>query len=200
MLQAISMNSPVLKQKKPSLRYIDDFMNLKCAPDLLLMKVFPNAKEITESMAMYWNAVKYICDPLNIRRDDSNVFIYVVGDGKHPRTGATFAFRSAWNVISIDPGMDGKWISHDIARLKCYRFRIESLSFDHADNQTAIIVLPHSHATLYNTLSSITGRNRHLITMPCCVEHDISGVEPDLIFNDPKVFSKKNTFKIWRNI
>ncbi|HUS51341.1 MAG TPA: hypothetical protein VMZ91_14325, partial [Candidatus Paceibacterota bacterium] len=51
-------NSEVILQiKKPSLRYLNEFTRLKCGSDLLRSKVFPNAKEITESMGAY-NALR----------------------------------------------------------------------------------------------------------------------------------------------
>lgn len=37
-------------------RYINEFIRLRGAPDLLALGVFPNAKEITETMAA-WSAV-----------------------------------------------------------------------------------------------------------------------------------------------
>lgn len=35
------------------LHYIDDFLGLDCASRLLDLKLFPNSKEITESMACW---------------------------------------------------------------------------------------------------------------------------------------------------
>jgi hypothetical protein len=186
---------------KPNTRYINDFLHLKCAPDLILAKVFPNAKEITESLSMYWGVVNHISVPYGIRRDDPKVTVYVVGDGKHPRTGMMFAYRSAWNVISIDPSMDSKWpIQREVNRLTCYKFNVESLLFLHGKGEQVIVVLPHSHATIPAVLSSISAPNLHIISMPCCVKHDLSWMEPTVEYIDEGVWSPRNTIKVWNDV
>ncbi len=38
-------NSFGITINKPSLRYLNEFVRLKCGPDLLLSRFFPNAKE-----------------------------------------------------------------------------------------------------------------------------------------------------------
>ena len=87
--------------RKPSLRYLDEFIKLKCSPDLLKSNLFPNAKEITESMGVY-NAVRR-----NLQKEYSlaspDICCLVIGDGHVPRTASLFAMRTRWTVFSIDP-------------------------------------------------------------------------------------------------
>ncbi len=94
-------NSISLSVPKPSLRYLDEFTNLKCAPDLLSQHLFPNAKEITESMGAF-NAYRKCliskCPP-----DNPFTMVVAVGDGVSPRTGAVFAIRTQFTCISVDP-------------------------------------------------------------------------------------------------
>lgn len=35
-------------------RYLDEFVRFSRSPELLSLKLFPNAKEITESFGAYW--------------------------------------------------------------------------------------------------------------------------------------------------
>ncbi|KAG2393644.1 hypothetical protein C9374_007175 [Naegleria lovaniensis] len=77
---------------------------------LLSLKLFPNAKEISESFSAYYNIRDYLI--FSNRQDllsNNNVICYVVADGNVPRTGATFACSTNWHVFSIDPRMKKKW-------------------------------------------------------------------------------------------
>ena len=40
-------------KQQTNLRYIDEFLRLSSAPMMLELKLFPNSKEISESMAMW---------------------------------------------------------------------------------------------------------------------------------------------------
>jgi len=86
-------------------RHIDDFIKLKCSPELI--HSFPNAKEITESMAVL-NSITKIkgLDYDLFKRED--VLCIIPGDGVFPRTGCLTALRTNWQVISIDPLMKVK--------------------------------------------------------------------------------------------
>ena len=175
-------------------RYINEFVQLKCAPDLLNWKLFPNAKEITESMGIF-HAVKRTIDvPLS----DNTVNLVCVGDGHTPRTAGLFAVMTNWNCYSIDPLMRDKWVTNGkIKRLTVIKDRIENtpLEFD----SLTIIVLPHSHASLKEVLKNIQAPVRHLVVMACCVPQDIPNV-PYIGYWDTQIWSEKNTIKIYLNI
>src|SRR6188474_1758259 len=70
--------------RRPTTRYLDQFLALRCAPDLIASGVFPNAKEITESMA----AVRALWRNARVDRHDPRVAAICVGDGVTPRTAA----------------------------------------------------------------------------------------------------------------
>ena len=68
-----------------SMKYIDNYMNTMCCTDLAELKIFPNAKEITESMAAYHVARNKI---RMFDLNDPEVVMFSVGDGRTPRTAA----------------------------------------------------------------------------------------------------------------
>lgn len=84
-------------------RYVDEFLGLRCAPELLEMRLFPNGKEITESMSAYSAARKYVSCLPGFALNDPNVSVICVGDGHQPRTATLFAMRTAWSTYSVDP-------------------------------------------------------------------------------------------------
>ena len=87
-------------------RYIDELVRLDCAPLLLELKIFPDAKEITEAMAMY-AAFRRFVQP-NVPKDKANGrnCIVCVGDGSTPRCASVFALRCKdWEAIAVDPQM-----------------------------------------------------------------------------------------------
>lgn len=85
-----------------NLRHVNKFLSWDCAATLLDMGLFPNAQEVTESMACL-HAVDL---HLKLRFSEPDILCVVVGDGVVPRTGALFAMRTKWNqIISVDPAM-----------------------------------------------------------------------------------------------
>jgi len=181
------------QSEKRHSRYLDIFIGCKCAPDLLEHRLFPNTKEITESFAMYDASGKL---PEGYEWNRKNVTCVVVGDGTKPRTGAMFAYRTAWNVVSIDPNMSNTYYG-DINRFKTYKNRIEDLKLEF--NENTVIVLPHSHAKIQDCLDSIKAPKRSIITMDCCVKNNLD-TKPDVVYNDLDVWSPMNEIKIWRDV
>eukprot|EP00966_Prymnesium_polylepis_P001815 41589-Prymnesium_polylepis.1 len=86
------------------LSLVDDFLRWEAGQALLAMGLFPNAKEISESMACMQAIVEHI-DAAAVR--DPSVLALVLGDGRTPRTGALLARRTRWRCISIDPALRG---------------------------------------------------------------------------------------------
>lgn len=177
-------------------KHINEFIRLKCASDLLALNLFPNAKEITESMAGF-DAVRRIVIPnTNLKLGvGGGVTVFVVGDGSVPRTGGMFAFRSAWDVVSIDPAL--RRIDYKISRLTCYDKKIEDIGF--VGDGTAIIVLVHSHATISSCLENIQYPLRHLVTIPCCVPHSLPN-KKYIGYTDSNIWSEKNEVRVWLNV
>ena len=76
---------------RPTFRHAEEFWRLRCAPDLLLSGLFPNMKEITESMAAFAAAHRW-APKLGLSLSDPGVAVAVVGDGSTPRTAALAAY------------------------------------------------------------------------------------------------------------
>merc|ERR1719242_515792 len=119
-------------------RYIDEFLSLKCAEDLIAHKIYPNGKEITESFSVlhalrtYLNASsKDLSSDWDYHFENSKVTAVVIGDGATPRIASLLCFITKWNAVySVDPMLKIKnnksW--NRIRHLQCKRSKIEDLS------------------------------------------------------------------------
>ncbi|CAI5746753.1 unnamed protein product [Peronospora destructor] len=194
-----------------SLRYLNEFVGkLHCASALLDHGLFPDAKEITESMAMF-NAVRRYIEPLGRNKGTSQQKngkhdgIVVVGDGNTPRTAAMFAFRMrGWTSYSVDPAMeDGTserskgWA--DVSNLVVMRNKIEDVRI--ALRRT-IVVLVHAHVTLEQALSAVQAEQIcGVVTLPCCnwygQQESLFGRGPDLVYDDFSVLSDHREIRLW---
>lgn len=174
-------------------QYINNFVQCKCAPDLLLANLFPNVKEITESWAMF-EATNHL--PVGYEWNNPDVTVVVVGDGHKPRTAAMFAHRTTWNAISIDPALVPH--KYDFKRFTMYRDKVENIEIERSG--PLLIVMPHSHARISDCLKNIYSPMRSIITMDCCVPNPIEGVLPDHEYEDVNVWSPHNTIKVWNKI
>ncbi len=182
--------------KKFHSAYLNSFVTSNCAPDLLINKLFPNAKEVTETWAMF-EATRHL-DP-GYEWNNPNVVCYVVGDGVVPRTAAMFAFRTKWTCCSVDPALRPR--KYDIQRLLLHRSKIEDVELGPVSHCKTLIVLPHSHAKIKDCLNRIVSPNgRAVISMDCCVNQVIPGHAPDVEYEDDNVWSKKNIIRVWRNV
>lgn len=174
---------------KPLFRYIDELVSCSCFPDLLERKLFPNAKELTESMAAY-RVVRTIYRGFDLI--DKEVMVVVVGDGSTPRTAALFAFRSAWDCYSVDPHLD-KDKAWRTERLTICPKKIEELSFK---AEKMVVVAVHSHANLKIADEHCHADQKLIIAIPCCVPQELDR-PPDKEYVDMGIWSPKNTVKIW---
>lgn len=178
----------------PLFRYINELVGCSCFPDLLALKIFPNAKELTESAAAY-NAVRHRLKQYDLK--DPTVSVVCVGDGCTPRTASMFAFRSAWTCYSIDPNMnDGKWEA-SVKRLHIVKSKIEDW---HGEFDKVIVVAVHSHATLENAALNVTGKQRSFVAIPCCVKQTLWSIAPDVEYVDKGIWSPENKVKVWRSV
>ena len=178
------------------LRYIGEFVTLKCAPDMLALKLFPNAKEISESFGAY-EAVRRHLQELDLK--DPDVTVIAVGDGATPRTAATFALRSAWICHSIDPNLKGgalRW--GQIQRLTLWPERVENVRPIKA-KKVAVVVAVHSHADLRKAILVADAPRIVVIAMPCCVPQRLS-IFPDKFYEDKGIISPKRQILIWKDV
>jgi hypothetical protein len=194
---------------KMSLKYMDELLSLKCAPELL--SLFPNAKEVTESFGAY-NAVRANLWKRGLSPADSDVLVLVVGDGHTPRTGATFAYRTRWTVASIDPeakehAPGGPTKQYGIERLTCWRGKVEDYHISKAFVEwysplarwkAVLVVAVHSHASLFDSvkLSFFVAAPLFVVSMPCCVPDDLP-TPPNHVYRDLRVASPQNEVHLW---
>jgi hypothetical protein len=186
---------PVVTVRSPSSRYLDELVRLKSGPDMLARGFFPNAKEVSESFGAYNAARKHLRDiaPLG----DPDITVAIVGDGNSPRTAATFAYRTAWRCLSIDPRMRDHWAgnNHGIARLQCVKARVEECA---SQAGKLVVVAVHSHADLTVACSALAGPDLlAVIAIPCCVKQEV-GREPDIEYQDWGIWSPHRTVRIWK--
>lgn len=178
---------------KPFTKYIEDLIHCSCFPDLLEAKVYPNAKEMTESMAAYHVAIRKLRE---FDLSDSTVHMYAVGDGRTPRTATLFAFRTGWNCVSIDPDLNMDHVQRwsKIKRLTLLKNKIEDLP--ELYSRKAFVACVHSHAKLNEVCRKITADHRIVVAIPCCVPQRRER-EPDLQYEDRAIWSPCNTVKVW---
>jgi hypothetical protein len=176
--------------------HLHRFFKLNTASLLMGQRVFPNLKEITESMGAFVAIHNHIT-PI-VDRNDKNVDVFCVGDGHSPRTAALIASLTKWNCHSIDPQMrNKKW---DFKRLTTYRTKIQDVTFTGKEDKTALIVCVHSHASLKDSVKSISGYgNTYLINIPCCVKPDLEQ-QPFVSYLDYGIHSEKREVSIYKTL
>jgi len=155
---------------------------------MLALKLFPNAKELTESVAAY-NAVR---KTRLFQLNDPSVTLISVGDGCTPRTAAMFAFRSAWRCWSVDPRLRSDWSA--VQRLHVKPQRVEDCEPMHTDK--LVIVAVHSHAPLDVACQKFTAEQRVVIAIPCCVPQERER-PPDFEYVDKGIWSPQNKVMVW---
>src|SRR3990167_117347 len=177
----------------PSARYFDELCSLSCAGDLV--RFFPNAKELTESFACF-NSVRKM---LGCASFGTELTCLVPGDGTAPRTGALFALRTRWNVLSVDPIMRGSWVAgaHNIRRLRALSLKVEELEPVVAGH--VVVVSCHSHASLKGVMQRVNAERVDVISLPCCVPDGIG--KPTRTWLDKGCWSPENrinAYMDWR--
>ena len=205
------------------LEYLDQFLQLKCAPDLLAMGLFPNSKEITESFAC-WTAVRQHILPRlapSTSKTDRQNAIIVVGDGMTPRTGALCAFlsKSQWQCFSIDPILaydsyaDMKFIPRrclttaehceewkTVQCLRMARAKIQTVSIE---CRRAIIIMMHAHVSIDDAVAAVDASEGivGLVTCPCCkwapFQQEFFGQTAHHQYTDLRLLSAKNQMNVW---
>jgi len=182
----------------PSIRYLNEFCGLKCAPDLLALKLFPNAKEISESFAAYNAVRKHLAkQKKGVALNESGITVVAVGDGCTPRTAATFAFRSAWNCISVDPALKESKKYNKISRLHLIPKLIEDVKIENDGH--VIIVAVHSHAPLEAALAAVSAKRVSVVAIPCCKKQSLH-VKPDHVYLDWGIWSPERMVMVWENV
>jgi len=189
-----------------SLRYLNEFFALKCAPDIFYM--FPNPKEVTESFGAF-NAVKKHLKDFDPK--DPRVGLIAVGDGATPRTASTFAFRTQWDCLSIDPLLRTADCNTNFNRISYLPCKIEHSPSDvskwicRSGCSKLIIACVHSHANLENVLRIVKSSGDvveriAIVAIQCCVPQVLKNKEPDLEYRDWSILSPENLVKVWKSV
>ncbi|UJR17117.1 hypothetical protein I4U23_004013 [Adineta vaga] len=208
------------------LDYLDEFLRLRCAPDLISMGLFPNAKEITESFAVWAAIRRHILPQLPSSSSPSSTTdrrnaIIVVGDGMTPRTAGLCAYltKGLWQCFSIDPILQydtytdmtflnrrslttkdncNEWKTTEGLRMA--RAKIQAISIQ---CRQAIVVLMHAHVTLEDAIEAIDASEGivGIVTCPCCkwapFQQEWLGQTPHQQYMDLSLLSTKNQMNIW---
>jgi hypothetical protein len=170
-------------------KYVNALLRSKAGARLVAARMFPNAKEITESYAAR-NALRFFVD--DFPPDDPAVVLVSVGDGTTPRTAATFATTTRWQCHAIDPRLRA---SHrPLDRLTVHPCGIETVGFT---SSKAVLVMVHAHVGANTALHSVSARDVLVIALPCCVAPGLAE-EPAVRYRDADVGSPQNEVLVWR--
>lgn len=190
--------------KNYAIKYINQYFRLDCSADMQGLRLFPNVKEIQESFGTFNQVTDYVMqvDP-NIKLDNPNINVYVIGDGSTPRTAATFNFLSKWKTFSIDPlvRMDTDWSV--IRNLTVLKGTGEEMIEDIVEQKDYIfLVFPHSHIPELNSIYKyFINQKVWIINLPCCKPNQGNSL-PIKQFTgivDTYINSPKNIFNIYNN-
>ena len=160
--------------------YIDHLFSLKCFPDIVNLKVFTTAKDVSESMAAIHAASRHGIqllikstdnkgdDDYNKNSSNDDVLCLCIGDGSTPRTAVLAAFLKGWNCISIDPNLALEWHGPhpSVRNLTGYVGTIESFVQDLQQQQHE----REGNNNNNNSNPQRMGRPRHLILL-CVHSH-----------------------------
>ena len=210
-------------------RYVNEMLRLGCAPELMRLRLFPDAKELTETFAVH-QAVRSRLGA-SYPKTDEGVTLVAVGDGNTPRTAALFAFLTRWHCVSIDPeivpwrewrarklvagpsssavedededdGDDGNW--GGIRRLSAFRRKMQEVT---VDCDRAVLVLVHAHVSLADCLAGVRTRTGECaaVIMPCCnwyasMRHPDGKTPPTANYDDPAVVSPHREVRVFETL
>jgi len=173
----------------------------------LYFKMFPNVKELSESVGMLHHITSHLPDPRTI---------VVVADGTTPRTGWLCAhmFPTA-HVISVDPLMKKCYVDHSpLKNLEAHDCKIEEFITNSMRFEAPLcVVAPHNHVPLTDFVfalhAKIDSQEKDLlvVAMPCCTPQTLSQEEqtklkleslPEIV--DFGIHSPKNHIFFWKTI
>ena len=100
-LAAVGTNVKSIAAQLPHLRYVNEFLRWGCVLDLMEMKLFPNAKEISESVAMYRCVRKHVTPDVRVLHQ-GGCDEMSSEDGLPPRRDA---------IIVVGDGVSRKWFT-----------------------------------------------------------------------------------------
>jgi hypothetical protein len=213
MCEPLDMRSTLLDlaEQYRDLSYLDEFVRLSYAPKLLSLGLFPDAKEITESMGIF-NAVRRNCPFIF----EDNDLVISVGDGSTPRTASLFSELTNMQVLSIDPALKDISKYQNALNLSCISDTIENAYIeqyiDLYNSKRVIIVAVHSHnyvrkpekgakvsSILDVTISKLGKRIKEVFVaaLPCCHPLYVTGNNFIKEYKDYSIHSEHNLIRLW---
>lgn len=194
--------------------YLDKLFALDCFPELVARRVFPSAKDVTESYAAI-NAIQRHSTLDAAVLASRRVMCIAVGDGCSPRTAALASYLTGWDCVSVDPNMHGRWLggvgTEGIERLQCHALTWDA--YAHSLVRSAptavdalVLLCVHSHHRFGAGEASVAEVRRALgnpptamASIPCCHTYShVHDVGPaDLSYEDWGIFSAKRVVNVW---
>lgn len=185
--------------------------------------MFPNCKEISESVAAYRAVAEYLVDhPGPDLQVAGNAVAICVADGSSPRTAALFSLLTPQEAHSVDPAIHPRFHSEEnlvpFGRLKCHPCTAEEFCVQLGKSAPSqrlpplvIIAAVHSHVMLEDYVPHIRmhfSRSRVvLVAIPCCVDQRLilpssrhlghASLSPVVQFNDMAIHSNDRVVRIW---
>ncbi len=192
--------------------YLDQLFSMNCFPDIVSLKAFTSAKDVSESMAALQAASEH---GTLVKTKGSKVKCLCIGDGSTPRTAVLACFLQKWECVSIDPALKEDWKGSQPKNIRGligfggtleeYLLTQRDVEFD-ATYESLVLLCVHSHARLTGTASveNIMARYNNipttLVALPCCPKFRSSkdvGRSPDVQYEDDCVFSMKRKVEVW---
>lgn len=197
------------------LRHVDEFLMSGAAPQLLSLGIFPDTKEISESMAAFV-AVRHHMPGLWDLQDPS-ILCACIADGHTPRTGAIMHALTGWQVLSCDPAMRpeiAKEMNFRLPHLNALRGVAAELP--EYDVERLVVVAVHAHNfverpppgaiaqglmprpnILAEALTRLRGKEVLIVALPCCHRLWLPDHEHVEEYKDPGIWSADNRIKVW---
>lgn len=182
----------------PTTRYFDQFLGLRCREELTMNRLFPDAKELTESFA----AANAAITSSGLEPDAADVTAIVIGDGSTPRTAATLALRTKWNCISVDPALRADLVQawlRPIARVAIRPIKVQSLA--ESIDGPCIVVAVHAHVRLARAMEAVRRCGADVVAavaIPCCgYAHDAPGLSLLADYSDWGIWSPERRVLVW---
>lgn len=183
--------------------YMDRLFRHNCFATLVQLKLFPSAKDCSESMGALQGIGAFGDHVLDRAGSESTVsiranaqrgvLVLAIGDGTTPRTAALACYLTNWHAVSIDPLLESKWVGSSpqgVRRLTGvqgtlddYVHSLPNLTTRTDDGETLVklvLLCVHSHARFIGDshISAIRAKYGHvattLVAIPCC-----AGFHPD---------------------
>lgn len=201
--------------KFPRSKYINQYLALRCQKNLKEERLFPKLKEVSESYSIIEAAAK-----LKIERKHDNVLFISVGDGVMPRTACLAAHMTKWTCIGIDPAMGktlerrqrAQALADKTNRLLIIPDKVQgqwalenltnSLPRALEQYEHVIFAFVHSHCSVKAALKKFSDLNiakKHILSMPCCYEDDIS-LPKTQSYVDKHIASPKRTIHVYKDM